>query len=120
MKTCKDCGKEFKKTGRNHIRCSDCKVVEEKKQALIYERKIRLKKYYGLTVEQYNRMFDEQQGCCAICGEHQSKLKKALAVDHCHTTGKIRGLLCSKCNLLIGYANDSLDILLEAMNYLKK
>lgn len=118
MKKCKDCGTEFVKTGRNHIRCSSCKVIEERKKARLYERKLILKNVYGITVEKYNEMFNEQNGCCAICGEHQTSLKKSLAVDHCHTSGEVRGLLCTNCNLLLGYATDDTKVLSNAINYL--
>lgn len=66
---------------------------------------IRNKNYklnYNITLEHYNLMFEQQKGCCAICKKHQSMLGKTLAVDHCHTTGKIRKLLCSVCNTHLG------------------
>ena len=65
IKHCKDCKKEFKVTGKNHIRCTDCKVIEEKRKAREYDRKASLKNNYGITVEDYNKMFEDQQGCCA-------------------------------------------------------
>ena len=74
---------------------------------------------YGITLDQYNEMFIAQSGSCLICETHQSDLKKSLGVDHCHTTGKIRGLLCDKCNVLLGLANDSIDILNKAIIHLK-
>lgn len=58
---------------------------------------------YGITQEDYDRMFDNQKGCCAICGIHQSKLKQKLHVDHCHNTGKVRKLLCRNCNIHLGW-----------------
>jgi hypothetical protein len=64
-----------------------------------------LKLYYGITLIQYNEIFNSQNGCCKICGTHQSELKKALFVDHDHKTGKIRGLLCHQCNIGIGIFN---------------
>ncbi len=67
-----------------------------------YKRATRLKREFGISLEEYNQRFNSQEGCCLICGAHQTSLKKALAVDHCHTTGKIRGLLCSSCNLNLG------------------
>lgn len=77
-------------------------------------------KTYGLTPEQYNEIFIIQKGCCSICGRHQSEFRKALAVDHDHETGKIRGLLCSNCNAMLGYANDNQQVLLKAVEYLKE
>lgn len=77
-----------------------------------------LKKRFGITIEEYNEMFNKQNGICLICGKHQSEIKKRFAVDHNHETGKIRGLLCGKCNPLLGYADDNINILLSAINYL--
>lgn len=77
-------------------------------------------KQYGINFEDYDRMFIEQNGCCAICGKHQTKEKKSLHVDHNHKTGKIRGLLCQKCNHGVGLFNDNLDLLKKAIEYLDK
>lgn len=74
---------------------------------------------YGITLIQYNEMFSTQNGCCKICGIHQSQLAKALHVDHDHKTNKIRGLLCKKCNSLLGFANDNTTILKNSMTYLE-
>jgi hypothetical protein len=82
------------------------------------QREISLRRYYGITLGEYNRLFLSQNGCCAICNIHQSLLKKRLFVDHDHTTKEIRGLLCSKCNFLIGQANDSPTLLTNAIKYL--
>jgi hypothetical protein len=79
-----------------------------------------LKKTYGITIEDYNKMFEEQKGCCAICGRHQSEEKKRLHTDHDHATGKVRGLLCVKCNNLLGQAKDSIEILELSIEYLKR
>jgi hypothetical protein len=79
-----------------------------------------LKYYYGITQEDYNRMFEEQNGCCAICGKHQSDENKALSVDHDHTTGKIRGLLCPRCNHGLGLFLDSSELLKLAANYIER
>lgn len=57
----------------------------------------RLKFEYGITLEQYDIMFKAQDGLCLICKKPE-QTKTRLAVDHCHTTGKVRGLLCKKCN----------------------
>ncbi len=73
-----------------------------------------------MTVEMYNKMFEEQNGCCSICGTYQSSDKRNLDVDHCHTTGKVRGLLCHNCNVGIGHFSDDIDLLLSAVSYLKQ
>jgi hypothetical protein len=75
-------------------------------------------KKYGLTLEQYDELFNKQEGKCAICGKHQSELKQALCVDHDHITKKVRGLLCITCNRGIGYLNDNIQLLSQAINYL--
>ena len=61
-----------------------------------------LKYRYGITLNDYNRMFVEQENKCWICGTHVSELKVPLQVDHSHTTGVVRGLLCNKCNSRLG------------------
>lgn len=65
----------------------------------------------------YVYLFDKQNGICAICGSPPSD--KRLAVDHCHTTGKIRGLLCSSCNCALGLFKDNTELLDRAAGYLK-
>lgn len=79
-----------------------------------------LKRKFNLSIEDYNKMFFDQKGRCKICDKHQNQFKKALAVDHCHTTGKIRGLLCASCNTAIGHLKDDVNLLAKAINYLKE
>jgi hypothetical protein len=65
-----------------------------------YESKVRAAHYqarYGITLEDYDRMFSEQGGTCALC-DKPCATGRRLAVDHCHATGAVRGLLCVKCN----------------------
>ncbi len=81
-------------------------------------RKSRLKSLFGLTVEQYDEMLDQQKGVCKICGRPCSSGRR-LAVDHCHETGKIRGLLCGNCNKGIGNFQDSVPVLRSAIEYLE-
>lgn len=76
-------------------------------------------KKHGMTVEDYNQMFVEQQGLCKICGSSQSMFKKLLHIDHCHKTKKVRGLLCPLCNHLLGNAKDEIGILKSAIKYLE-
>jgi DNA repair exonuclease SbcCD ATPase subunit len=74
-----------------------------------------LLKKYGLTPEKYNIMFESQNGKCPICNKDLDLPQ----VDHSHKTGKIRGLLCFSCNILLGHSNDNINILTNAINYLK-
>jgi hypothetical protein len=80
-----------------------------------YWRQHNLKRSFGLTIEEYDAMHDAQGGVCAICGRPQKN--KRLAVDHNHTTGKIRGLLCTTCNRALGYLENP-DWRLKADAYL--
>ena len=81
-----------------------------------------LRESFGLSLEQYQEMHDRQDGKCAICGQPETQLRdgkvKALAVDHCHSTGRIRGLLCSDCNTGIGKLKEDVEILQSAIRYL--
>lgn len=77
------------------------------------------KRMYGIALDDYNRMFTEQGGLCAIC-RGECKTGRRLAVDHCHTTGKVRGLLCGRCNQGIGAFLDKTALLDAAIKYLSK
>lgn len=80
-----------------------------------------LKRNYGITGEQYNQMLAEQYYACALCGKSETETRrKRLSVDHDHTTGKVRGLLCSPCNKGIGHFKDSPTLLRKAALYLDK
>lgn len=84
-----------------------------------YNHNKHLKATYGITRKEYLEMFIKQGGCCKICGTHQLELTKRLAVDHCHSTNKIRGLLCQPCNLMLGGSKDNIDTLKNAITYLE-
>lgn len=79
----------------------------------------KLKSVYGLTLEQYEAMYAAHKGVCAICKNPEPK-GRSLHIDHCHETGKIRGLLCSHHNHLLGFAQDSILILESAIMYLQR
>jgi Recombination endonuclease VII len=79
-----------------------------------------LKRIHRITLQDYTNKFEAQKGCCSICGTHQSDLKRSLAVDHNHSTGVIRDLLCSKCNLGLGYFKDSTELLVKVIQYLQR
>lgn len=74
---------------------------------------------YGITIDDYDRMMQEQEGVCAICRQ-TSAVHKKLAVDHCHDTSKIRGLLCENCNRGIGMFRNSTNLLSNAIDYLDR
>ena len=82
-------------------------------------------RYYGITAEDFAKMFTKQGGKCAICGQPETSLDKngnvrILAVDHCHTSGAVRELLCYACNSMLGQARDSIDTLAAGIEYLKR
>lgn len=86
---------------------------------------INIKRKYGLSKEQHEVMKIAHDNLCAICHKKETSIdnngsKRALAIDHCHETGKVRGLLCTNCNTLIGRAKDSVDVLNSAIQYLEK
>src|SRR4030042_5864910 len=97
----KESQKKWKEAHKKHI--------EEKGRIYYAINKEKIKgkiiKYkYGITSNEYNELFEKQNECCAICGEHQSKFNKAFAVDHNHETGEVRGLLCQNCNNVLGHS----------------
>ncbi len=83
---------------------------------IMYDVKAALRRNYGITPEQYNTMLKMQHGVCAICHERPSKF--ALAVDHDHKTGKLRKLLCSRCNTGLGMFRDDPRLIAQALIYL--
>lgn len=101
---------------KNRVRCKKyyLKGGKEKK----YERVLKYR--YGLTLVAYAELLKKQNGFCAICKGNRSKIKRKLSVDHCHNTGKVRGLLCHICNSGIGLFNDKTDLLKQAYEYLVK
>ena len=89
--------------------------VEKKKQK---NRRISLTRR-GITQNEYEEMYTNQKGCCAICGKHETNIvNQRLNIDHCHETGKVRGLLCHHCNAALGHLEDSIDNLTSAISYL--
>lgn len=141
MKTCTVCKEtkeitDYYKYAANKdgisYRCKECddkarqqwseKNPERAKES---QRKRNLKHKYGLTIEDYDRILEDQGNSCAIChkkdyevsGDRFSKIK--FAVDHNHTTGKVRGILCNQCNRALGMFSDSEEVLRSALKYLE-
>lgn len=80
-----------------------------------------LKRKYGITIEEFDKMYEMQKGLCKICVQPERTVRnRTLAVDHCHKTGIIRGLLCSHCNRALGLLGDDVNLLKIAYNYLKE
>lgn len=81
-----------------------------------------LKSKYGMSLQDYEIIYKAQKGKCAICGNPEPKLinpkKDRLVVDHNHKTDKVRGLLCSSCNVVLGYVQDDIELLTKMIAYL--
>lgn len=133
-KPCKACGGLERNKQK---RCVFCRNETQKKSRIKCREKLKIRKHfdyeknkdrylnaeykrkYGISLEQYNTLLFFQDDCCAICGTNQSNFSKKLSIDHDHKTGKIRGLLCRSCNLLLSDSKDSVEILSSAVGYLK-
>lgn len=100
--------------------CIYCRVEPRKLTATSYEgmKNRQLKTLYGITLADFEQMLAEQNGLCKIC--NQPEEGKSLCVDHCHTTGVVRGLLCGHCNRGLGYFRDDIGRLEKAIEYLKE
>ena len=141
MLKCKKCGKEKRKrefykeprTKRGYnARCkvcckADAKAVFEANPEPYRERarlqnarpgyrRERIMREHGLTTEDYNQMLEEQEYKCSICRQ----VTATFCLDHCHDSGKPRGLLCHSCNLMLGQAHDNIATLEQAVLYLKQ
>lgn len=83
-----------------------------------------LKHKFGISADEYDAMHDNQNGCCAICGKPEAMQRNGrtvlLSVDHNHTTGAIRDLLCTDCNKMLGHARENIETLRGAIDYLKR
>jgi len=123
-RSCKNCG-EFKQP--DHFSCYKSKASYGGYQAQTSckdcekERKLRshLEKTYNLTLEEYNEMVSEQNNQCLLCFQEPSDVYGRLVVDHCHKTGKVRGLLCRMCNIHLSKIEACPDYLNRVIHYLK-
>ena len=108
------------------MQCKECRSIISKEWKSKNENIINIKNAsrrmvarYGISIQDYNNMLKNQDGVCAICGTSKlSKNKSRFAIDHCHHTGIVRGLLCTNCNSGIGKLKDNPDIVIKAYNYL--
>jgi hypothetical protein len=116
---CLDCSRQKVKEWRK-ANPEKRKLQSKRESGKDYNHNKHLKATYGITRDEYLKKFTEQQGNCEICGDNQILFTKRLFVDHCHTSSKIRGLLCQSCNTLLGGAKDNKVILERAIKYLEK
>lgn len=115
---CRQCTKE--KAG-NSYRTRKTEVLAQRKAQYDKRREKdkKLRNTYGITLEQWEAMFRAQGDCCAICKSTSPNHGSGqFVVDHCHEFGQVRGILCGKCNIMLGQADDSHDTLFEAAMYL--
>ena len=125
-KSCNICNlmkplEDFKPTSNGimmrHPSCRECENKKHKQRRIDNPEKVReaqLKSTYGISNEDYKKLYTEQNGCCKIC----NIFVEVLDVDHCHFTNIVRGLLCHNCNVAIGHLKDNPLLLLRAADYL--
>jgi len=106
----------WREKNKDKYKASQKKWKQKNKRKVLSDK---LKRIYGISQDQYNDMLQSQGGVCAICSK-ECEINKRLSVDHCHNTGEIRGLLCSKCNTALGQMKDSIENLRKAADYLEK
>lgn len=134
MKKCQQCNltkplDQFKLVSPRRVPmrfCLDCYTDNRRKsrsgEKPFNSRNDGLTRTYGITLEDYDRMLQDQNGRCAICcsSNHKGAARTShWCVDHCHSTGKVRGLLCHACNRALGNFGDSIESLERAILYLK-
>lgn len=133
IKQCELCGCEYKLLyGRGYANRVSCyKCTDSPKDRKDNYRNKHLKKKYGITLYQLKKMFEEQHGKCVVCSAsmtfNTNALRKGekrgdsdMCVDHCHSTGNVRGLLCFHCNTALGHVFDDENILANMIQYLKE
>jgi hypothetical protein len=126
---CKACRVELEKENPNYKekrRDRDSRYYANHRQEIIKRQAERQKSglvccvTHGITPDEHDQLFIKQDGRCAICDIDQCELNYPLYIDHNHSTGKIRGLLCCHCNYMLGNARDNPEILRSAIDYLEK
>lgn len=132
MLTCKTCGREAVRSTKDKVYpnrpdplCPKCRQKYIRSELGVYERYVHMIRYSkGITEEQLREMMDQQRGACAICEidlyAPDLKEERSCNVDHCHESGTVRGLLCTKCNVAIGMFKDNIDLLYAAISYLSR
>src|SRR5271169_1406776 len=111
MSWCKDCCKRLRPQSTEYFKKY---YQEHKQQRVAKDRKHR----YGVTQEMFDTVFELQDKACGVCGSTEPASKNGWHTDHSHETKQFRGVLCSNCNALLGFAKDSTSTLLSAVNYL--
>jgi hypothetical protein len=121
--SCKHCGKthiQNQREIRNNSHSMSCSFYRPPNYSGIEKRDGIIRRQYGITLNEYNEMLENQNYKCAICGNEDEVEGRRLAIDHCHTSGKVRGLLCGKCNRGLGLFYDNVELLNNAILYLNE
>ena len=99
--------------------CVECKKLTDRTSNKKASRKYQLSKHYNLTEVEFKELKIKQQNKCAICTDELGEGHRT-QIDHCHKTGDVRGLLCKRCNMMLGNARDDITILENAIRYLTR
>lgn len=89
-------------------------------RARYHSRKKLLGKKYNMTIEEHDALFASQGFVCGACGSPSPNSKKGWSTDHCHATGKVRGIVCHHCNIGIGHAKDNVQTMRKWVEYLER
>ena len=116
---------EKEKLSNKKYREKNKELIREKQRKFNKENPIKrknsmLKYQYGITLIDYNKMFEQQKGKCAICKRHQNNLTRTLSVDHNHKTNQVRALLCVTCNTDVSVVENRLKEMLKYLNKYRK
>lgn len=118
----KDKRKAYMEENKERYKEYSKKYLEEHKEEIaLKKRAVYYKKKFGITLEEFNKLVEEAGGKCSICEKFfdSTKRETSAVVDHCHKTGKIRGVLCNNCNAALGALGDSVERLQIVYDYLK-
>jgi hypothetical protein len=110
--------RQYREKNRERLRENDRRSYQNNRDKRLLKRRRQSLKKYGLTIEDYDRMLVDQNGLCAICSTDKPGGQGCFHVDHNHTTGKVRKLLCTTCNSMLGMVNDDPRILAAGIAYL--
>lgn len=121
--------REWKKENKEKVRLQNKRHYKKHKEDIDKRNSLYVKnggnlRRYGITLKEYNALLKKQNNVCAICGGVETAtlngIIKKLAVDHCHKTKMVRGLLCDRCNRGLGYFKDNIKTINNSLKYLKK
>jgi len=119
---CKSCGGAHLRNAKHlkqGVRSRDCDNYRSWNWTGLDRWDAIIRRTYGITLNDYEKMLKEQGDGCKICGKTEEQEGRRLAIDHCHSSGEVRGILCSNCNQAIGLLNDDVEVIEKAAEYIK-